>query len=84
MTNVEAAERTIRALGELGRLEEIDVAQVQALRTLAAAVDENPANAALHREYRDSLSELRVYDDDDGFSDALEDLRSSVRDAEED
>jgi hypothetical protein len=84
MTNVEAAERTIRALAGLGRLEEVDVARVEALRTLAAAVDENPANAALHREYRDSLSDLRFYDDDDGFSDALEDLRTSVRDSEED
>jgi hypothetical protein len=83
MTNTEALEATIRVLGELGRLEEVDVAQVQAWRTLAAAVDENPANAALHREYRDSLSDLRFYDDDDGLSDALEDLRAEVRDTEE-
>jgi hypothetical protein len=62
-TNLEAAEQTLEALRIQGRLEAIDQARVVALRTLAAAVDADPANASLWREYRAAEATLRETDD---------------------
>lgn len=57
--NERAMQATIRALRELGRLESVDEAMVAAARTLARAVDRDPGNAALWREYRAVEDRLR-------------------------
>lgn len=65
MSNLEAAQATLKALRDGGRLEPIDEARVAALLTLAAAVDDDPANASLWREYRAAEATLRETDDTD-------------------
>ena len=65
MTNLEAAQVTLRALRDSGRLELVDEARVAALLSLAAAVDAEPANASLWREYRAAEVTLRETDDAD-------------------
>lgn len=62
--NVSELGRTIAQLRELGRLEKIDAARVQMVRTMARALDENPQNAALWRQYREALSDVLEADDD--------------------
>lgn len=63
-TNAEAMERTISALGD--RLEEVDAARIQALRSLADAVDLSPKSPGLWQQYREALGEvLSVTEDDD-------------------
>jgi len=57
-------ERTLSELARLGRFEEIDAARVQSLRTMASALDENPFNAQMWRELRESLGEVTKADDD--------------------
>lgn len=64
-TNAAALERTLKRLKDAGHIEDgIDDAAVQALRSMAAALDEEPANAALWRQYRDALAEVRRVDSD--------------------
>lgn len=64
-TNVAALERTLTRLTETGHIEaDIDDAAVQALRSMAAALDDEPSNAALWRQYRDALAEVRRVDSD--------------------
>lgn len=77
--NLEAAERTIRALRDLGRFEASDEARVTAVLSLARAVDADPANAALWREYRLSIREV-LSDDEDANRElqrALDEIRSA-------
>lgn len=45
-TNAQAIEQTLAELDRMGRLEKIDAARVQALRSIAAALDENPLQLA--------------------------------------
>jgi len=76
-TNVAAAEITIAALRAAGRLETIDKARMTAFRSLARAVDADPSNASLWREYaaaERTLREVREEDDTD-FAKLLADLR---------
>lgn len=70
---VSAMERTITELERLGRFEDVDAARVQALRTMAFALDSNPFNSQMWRELRESLSEVtRASDDaDDALAAAL-------------
>lgn len=83
--NAAAVETTIGELRRAGRLELIDEARVQALRSVAAALDANPFNSQMWREYREALEALTADDDDSGAADALiERLRSSVRNTSED
>ena len=80
-TNRGQLEQTLKELRRLGRLEKIDAAAVQALRSMAAALDGNPENAALWRQYREALRELTA-DDDHGSADAaLAELFAEVGDA---
>lgn len=65
MTNLDAAHAMLKALRDSGRLEPIDEARVAALLSLAAAVDNDPANASLWREYRAAEVTLRETDDAD-------------------
>lgn len=79
-TNAAAIEVTLAELGRMGRLEEVDAARVQALRSMAAALDENPFNSQMWREYLEAIEGLVADDDDDGSVDELiDELSSSVR-----
>jgi hypothetical protein len=79
--NAEAIEVTLHALGEAGRLEDIDAARVQALRSIAEALDEKPWNSQMWREYRESLEGLTADDADDGeLAAILAELSAPVRD----
>ena len=60
MTQLEAVEHLIAALTDLGRLEDIDTAEVQVARGMARAIhDTEGQNAALWREYRAALRALK-------------------------
>lgn len=79
--NGRAVEVTLSELARMGRLEKIDEARVQAVRSMAEALDQNPFNSQMWREYREALGGLTA---DDGNTDAvdalLDDLSSPVRD----
>lgn len=65
----------------MGRLEQIDAARVQALRSMAAALDANPFNSQMWREYREAIEGLTVHDSGSGaIDDLLDELSSPVRD----
>lgn len=88
-TNAQGLERTLKALGD--RLDEDDEALVALARGLAAAVDADPANAALWREYRAVVTALSLAGSDKVDDDTAEfllsirtpQLRTQVRDAED-
>lgn len=65
----------------MGRLEKVDAARVQALRSMAVALDLNPFNSQMWHEYWAAIGELTA---DDSGSDAvdrlLDDLSAPVRD----
>lgn len=71
-------DRTLKVLFDTGKIEgEVDAARVAAVRSLAVAVDIDPGDAALWREYRQALAELFADDDSDGkIGKLLESLRS--------
>jgi hypothetical protein len=73
-------ERTLRELRRLGRVENIDAAAVQAVRSMARALDDDPSNAALWRQYREALKELTADDDHGSVDEALDALFPQVRD----
>lgn len=79
-TNVQALEQTLTCLTATRKVEEVDAAAVQALRSMAAALDADPTKAALWREYLDALSEVRRADDDanSGLADALAKVRGAA------
>jgi hypothetical protein len=80
-TNRGQLEQTLKELRRLGRIEKIDAAAVQALRSMAFALDADPFQAPLWRQYREALKELTA-DDDHGSADAaLAALFSEVGDA---
>jgi hypothetical protein len=89
--NQRAAERTITALRNLGRLEPVDDGTLAALRTVSAALDEvdvakHPAAvASLARVQLAALKMLRMQADDDSdtLTDLLASVSTSVGDAEE-
>jgi hypothetical protein len=74
-------EQTLKELRRLGRIEKIDAAVVQALRSMAFALDEDPSRAALWRQYREALRELTADDDDGTAAAALAELFTEVGDA---
>jgi hypothetical protein len=80
-TNGGQLEQTLKELRRLGRIEKVDAAAVQALRSMAVALDEDPSAAALWRQYREALKELTADDDDGGTAAALAELFSEVGDA---
>lgn len=79
MSNVEAVGVTLAELERMGRLEKVDAARVQAVRSIAAELDRKPSNSQMWREYREALEALTGDDDDGG---ALDDLLAEIRDAE--
>lgn len=58
-TNVAAIQILIETLYSMGRLEKVDSARVEICRLLARAVDKNPENANLWRQYREAEDVLR-------------------------
>ena len=79
-TNRGQLEQTLKELRRRGRIEKIDAAAVQALKSMAAALDGDPANAALWRQYREALRELTADDDNGSVDAALADLFAEVGD----
>ena len=79
-TNRGQLEQTLKELRRLGRIEKIDAAAVQAVRSMAAALDGDPGNAALWRQYREALRELTADDDNGSVDSALADLFAEVGD----
>lgn len=79
-TNAAALEKTLSAMANCGRIEDIDAAAVQALRSMAATLDDDPSKAALWREYLNALAEVRRADDsaDSGLADALKKIGSAA------
>ena len=77
-----ALEVTLAELDRLGRLTDTDAARVEIARTLADALDLEPASAILWREYRAAEKQLRGETDAqrDPFDQLLESLSTQVRD----
>jgi hypothetical protein len=74
---------TLAELTRMGRLEEIDAARVQALRSMADVVDRSPSSPQMWREYRNALEELIASDDQGDLSALIAELQSDPGDAEE-
>lgn len=82
--NRKAVGAVIRAMQQLGHLEDVDAAWVAAVKSIADAVDDDTANASLWREYRALLTQLRVLGQADGPNDLdslIDALRAPVGDA---
>lgn len=79
--NVSELAKTFAELREMGRLEKIDAARLQMLRSMAGALDLDPSNAALWRQYREALGELTADDNGSSIDDAIEDLFTEARDS---
>lgn len=81
-SNSAAAETTLDELERAGRFERVDAARVQAIRSMARALDLNPFNSQMWAEYREALERLMADDSDDGSLAALlDELRAPVRDS---
>lgn len=81
--NRTAIETMVQALRKSGRLEPVDEARVTAALALADAVDADPTNASLWREYRAAVETLRQADDGgtDDFAALMAGLSAEVGDA---
>ena len=81
--NRTAVEESIRALRDAGRLESVDAAKIAAAQSLADAVDADPSNASLWREYRAAELVLRETNDTntDEFAQLLAALSAEVGDS---
>lgn len=67
----------------MGRLEKVDSARVQMLRSMADALDVKPFNSQMWREYRESIEELMTSgSESDDLAALLADLQAPVRDPE--
>ncbi|MGH3942634.1 MAG: hypothetical protein ACRDTG_29225 [Pseudonocardiaceae bacterium] len=73
--------KTLAALRRMGRLEAMDSARLQMLRSMARALDANPQNAALWKQYRESLKDLLADDSAGSLGDELAALFTPVRDS---
>lgn len=79
--NVSELGKTIAQLREMGRFEKVDAARLQMVRSMARALDYDPSNAALWRQYREALKELTADDSSESVDDAISGLFGSVRDS---
>lgn len=80
--NGKAIEETLSELKQMGRLEKIDAARVQALRSMAKALDLNPFNSQMWREYREAIGGLTADDrGSDSIDELLDELSAPVRDS---
>ena len=75
-----AMESTLTELKRLGRFEAVDEARVQALRSMAVALDANPFNSQMWKELRESLNEVLEADEDadDSLAAALAQISSGA------
>jgi hypothetical protein len=73
LTNIQAAEMMVEHLQKTDRLDDLDVAHVTILLSLARACDAVPDSAPLWAQYRHALTELyeRVNNGDDDFNDLM-------------
>lgn len=81
--NFRAINVTLGELRRMGRIERVDEARVQALLSMAEALDLNPFNSQMWREYREAIGGLIADDSGNGSSaidDLLDELSSPVRD----
>lgn len=81
--NAHAIAITLSELRRIGRLEKIDEARIQALKSMAEALDQNPFNSQMWREYREAIGGLTADDSNAGSSvvdDLLDELSAPVRD----
>lgn len=78
--NRRAAEETLAELRRMGRLEEIDAARVQTIRSIADALDVDDTNAQLWRTYREAIEDLMRADDDadDALTKALAEIAGAT------
>jgi hypothetical protein len=81
VSNASQLKITLDELKRTGRLEKIDSAWVQAVKSMAVMLDQNPSNAALWGRYLEALGALTVDDGDDSFDEALDQLYGTVRDS---
>jgi len=72
----QALETTIEALRSAGRLNDIDDARVQIARGLASAVDAEPDNPTIWREYRAAEKALR--EESENHADPFDQLIASI------
>lgn len=80
-SNRAACEETLREVERIGRVKSIDAARVQTLRAMATALDLDPFNAQMWREYGEALERLTSDADDAGaVADNVRVLFGSVRD----
>ncbi len=81
--NAQAIDVTLAELRRMGRLEKVNAAQVQALRSMAEALDQNPFNSQMWKEYREAIGGLTASDDSGSTAvdDLLNELSTSVRDS---
>lgn len=80
VSNLEALRSTLDVLRQMGRVNPIDAAQVQLLRSMAVQLDADASNAALWRQYREALDDMVRADDDvdSDLAEALASLRSAT------
>lgn len=83
--NRQAVEETLQALSELGRLEDVDAARVQMLRSMADALDLNPFNSQMWHEFGEAIEGLTAdgSDDDDEIQKLLDAMSSPVSDSDQ-
>ena len=81
MTNAEATAATVTALLAAGTLDaQRDAAIIQQAKSLAAAVDADPGNASLWREYQKATETVRSAGaDDGGAGDVIHDIIAALR-----
>jgi hypothetical protein len=77
--NRKALERTLSILRGLGRIEEVDAARVQAIRSIADSLDKDDSNAQMWRTYLEALDDLMRQDEDadDELARALAEIRGA-------
>lgn len=74
--NGRAFAKTVAELRRMGRLEQVDAARVQALRTMAQTLDARSGNANLWKVYHEALERLITGERDSG--DATERLLAEL------
>ena len=78
--NAAAVARTVEALRVAGRLRDEDAATVQMVESLALAVDSDPGNASLWREFRAALDSLmKIGEVNDADADEINLILTALR-----
>lgn len=80
--NRQALETTIEQLRDEGRLADVDAARIQIARGLASAVDAQPDNPVIWREYRQAEKSLREESElhADPFDNLIRNIEAEIRD----